>query len=342
MAMISELSSPPLVSIVIPAYNCRHFIALTIRSIQAQTFREWECVMVDDGSTDDTLQLIREMAAADSRLRVASQSHGGPSAARNHGLAMTDRRSQYISFMDSDDLWLPDALEVLKTEMEKHPEAIGAHARGGCIDQAGAEYADPSYAANGNGRFWCDLFGRIVTLDASTPTSFRSLWYSNPYPPGLILTKRSAYEKAGSFDAGVCPVEDWDMILRLSRQGGFRFVEKVILSYRRHDNNLSAQSALVVGQQIRNLLRKTFFSEDNDLSQRKIVRDNFRASEMLHLRQQLAAAKEHAASGNIRDALLRPASACLHLLRFLKGAPRSVPVKNIAPPPAEAPLFHHS
>jgi len=321
--MKSETPIPPLISIVIPAYNCRQFIVETIRSVQAQTFRDWECVVVDDGSTDDTLALIREAVAGDPRFRLASQANDGPSAARNHGLALTDRRSQYIVFMDSDDLWFPDALEALKSEIERRPGAAGAHGLGRCIDQHGAEYPDPFYAANGNGRFVCDFLGRIVPLAPSAPTSFRSLWYSNPYPPGLILARRPAYEKAGAFDAGVCPLEDWDMVIRLSRHGDFGFVEKVLLSYRRHENNLSARSTPVVGQQIRNVRHKTFFSGENNPAQRAIVRANFRAGEMLHLRQQLAGAMRHAVKWDVREALLRAAGACVHLFRFFRGVPSS-------------------
>jgi glycosyltransferase involved in cell wall biosynthesis len=314
-------SGAPLISIVIPAYNCERFIMQTVGSIQAQTLRDWECVIVDDGSTDTTLALIRELAAADGRFRTAAQPNRGPAAARNHGLELIDSRSQYISFMDSDDVWLPEALEALKTELEKYPEVVGVHGVGRCIDQNGAEYLDPKYKANGNGRFICDSLGRIVFLDPSAPTSFQSLWFSNPFPPGLILARRGAYEKVGSFDASVCPLEDWDMMVRLSRHGDFRLLEKLLLSYRRHDNNLSGQSASVTGHQIRGLLHKTFFSAENDAAQRKIVRQNWRATELLHLRQKVGAVKEHLAGANLRRAASAVAGSCVHLYRFARGYP---------------------
>lgn len=312
---------PPLVSIVIPAYNCRRFIVETVRSIHAQTLSNWECVIVDDGSTDGTLELIRGLAAGEPRIRTATQPNSGPAAARNHGLGLIDPRSQYITFMDSDDVWLPEALETLKTEIEKHPGVVGAHALGRCIDEHGARKEEPAYEGNGNGRFVCDSFGKIILLDPSVPTSFQSLWYSNPYPPGLILTKRLAYEKAGRFDVTVCPVEDWDMIIRLSRHGDFRFLEKVLLSYRRHDNNLSGQSAQVNGQQIRGLLYKTFFSAENDRVQRKIVRRNWRATQMLHLRQKGLAIKKHLAKADLRGVVSAIAGGCMHLCRFGRGYP---------------------
>jgi glycosyltransferase involved in cell wall biosynthesis len=311
----------PMVSIVIPAYNCQSFIALTVRSIQSQTLKEWECIIIDDGSSDGTLALIRELAAADARIRTATQANGGPASARNHGLSLISSGSEYVAFMDSDDIWLPDALEVLKAEIEKHPGAAGAHGMGRCIDKYGAEYLDPAYAANGNGRFICDSAGREILLDPDTPTTFQSLWFSNPYPPGLILTRRAVYEKTGTFDGSVCPMEDWDMVIRLSRHGHFRFVRKVLLSYRRHDNNLSGQSASIHGRQIRLIHHKTYFSTENDPAQRRIARENCRATELLHLRQKARAGRERFAKGDIGGILSAIAGGCVHLCRYARGYP---------------------
>jgi len=317
----SSASVGPVISIVVPAYNCERFIAETIASIQAQTLADWECIIVDDGSRDRTLALIREHTAADPRFRAATQPNSGPAVARNHGLGLIDPHSEYVVFMDSDDLWLPEALEVLKSEIDKHPGALGAHALGRCINQDAVVYIDPVYARNGNGRFICDKLGRIVLLDPSVPTSFQSLWFSNPYPPGLILARRSAYDKAGVFDNTIFPMEDWDMLIRLSRHGDFRFVDKVVLSYRRHDTNLSVQTASAASQQIRSVLHKTFFSAENSPAQRKTVRRNWRSAELLHLRQKARAAKGHLANADFRGVLSAFVGGLFHLCRFARGYP---------------------
>jgi glycosyltransferase involved in cell wall biosynthesis len=312
---------PPIVSVVVPVYNGERFVPEMIRSMQAQTFREWDCVIVDDGSKDNTLALIHSLIGDDPRFRAVSQANQGPSAARNYGLTLIDPRSQYVTFMDSDDIWMPDALEVLVAAIERDPVSVGAHALGRCIDEFSREYEDPAYASQGSGRYFCDTGGTVVRLDPEAPTSFQSLWFSNPYPPGLLLTRRSVLEKVGGFDLSVCPLEDWDMNLRLSRHGGFQFVEKVILSYRRHPNNLSGQSASLIGKRIRNLYHKTFFSAENTEAQKAIVRQNWRATEMLYMRQKAGSLKGHLSKPNVAGILSGAAGVFLHLFRGARGYP---------------------
>jgi teichuronic acid biosynthesis glycosyltransferase TuaG len=99
-----------LVSIVTPAYRAARFIGETIRSVQAQTYRDFEMLIVDDCSPDDTAAVVERVAAGDSRIRLLRQStNSGPAAARNRALA--ESRGRWIAFLDSDDLWLPRKLE---------------------------------------------------------------------------------------------------------------------------------------------------------------------------------------------------------------------------------------
>lgn len=99
-----------LVSIVTPAYRAARFIGETIRSVQAQTYRDFEMLVVDDCSPDDTAAIVERFAAADPRIRLLRQAaNGGPAAARNRALA--EARGRWVAFLDGDDLWLPDKLE---------------------------------------------------------------------------------------------------------------------------------------------------------------------------------------------------------------------------------------
>lgn len=107
------------VSIITPAYNADRFICETIRSVQAQDHGDWEMLIVDDGSSDSTSAIVRQLAASDLRIRLlVAQEHGGPAHARN--LALAQARSRYVAFLDSDDLWLPHKLSMQMACMREH------------------------------------------------------------------------------------------------------------------------------------------------------------------------------------------------------------------------------
>src|SRR5262245_43094191 len=95
----------PLVSVVMPTYNSARFLASTVDSVAAQTFEDWELVLFDDGSSDETVQLSQRLAAANPKIRAVAGSHGGPAVARNEGLRHSDPRSEFVIFLDSDDRW---------------------------------------------------------------------------------------------------------------------------------------------------------------------------------------------------------------------------------------------
>ena len=99
------------ISIVIPVYNAACFLREALASLQAQTFTDWECICVNDGSTDDSATIIREMMAVDARFSLFEQANAGPGAARNYGVAQSN--APYIFFMDADDCLYPNALETL-------------------------------------------------------------------------------------------------------------------------------------------------------------------------------------------------------------------------------------
>lgn len=320
--MSDSPSTPaPRVSVVIAAYKAEKFLPATLESIQAQTLPDWECIVVEDGSPDQTLAVAQRCAAADSRIRVFSQANQGPSVARNLGLGLLNPGSKYVTVMDGDDLWMPDMLETLVREIEAHPEAVGAQALGRCVDVHGVEIEDPAYSSHGNGRYVCNALGSPVQLEASALTSFRSLWFSTPFPPGLIVARRAAYEKTGGFDTDIRPVEDWDMLIRLSREGGFCFVNRVLLSYRRHGNNTSVTDGGKTLEKIRQIWHKTFFAPENNAEQKKVVRKNWRTMQLHHTRQKLGSAASHFSRARLGKAAFDLASAAVHLYRLARGYP---------------------
>ena len=108
------------VSVITPAWNAAAYIGETIASVRAQTFQDWEWLIVDDGSDDATPAMIAAEAARDSRIRLLRQSNAGPSAARNR--AMQDARGAWFTFLDSDDVWQPGFLAAQLRVFDAHPD----------------------------------------------------------------------------------------------------------------------------------------------------------------------------------------------------------------------------
>lgn len=276
--MRSVHTPSPLISIVVPMYNSGRFLGATLESISTQTEQRWECVIVDDGSTDDSVMIAQSFAATDPRLCVRRQPKSGPSAARNAGFRASDPRSQYVTFMDSDDVWLPDALETLLLRLEERPAAIGSHGLAEFMDAHGQLVEEGAYAERGRRRLGRQG-RRLVEWPLTWPTDFDVLINGNVlFPPGLLLTRRCAYEAAGPFDESLTGPEDWDMLIRLSRYGHFEFVNEVILHYRRHDRNLGA--AVSIPKQAWLVRCKAFHSPENSPAQRRAAKLGWRAYQM--------------------------------------------------------------
>jgi teichuronic acid biosynthesis glycosyltransferase TuaG len=107
-----------LVSIVMPAFNCQDYLAESVESVIGQTYQNWELIIVDDSSTDRTVDIARKYASQDKRIRVISmENNSGPAIARNK--AIGDSKGQYIAFLDSDDLWISKKLEIQISTMQQ-------------------------------------------------------------------------------------------------------------------------------------------------------------------------------------------------------------------------------
>jgi FkbM family methyltransferase len=113
----------PRISIVTPCYNCARFLAKTIESLLAQDMNDWELILVDDGSTDETPEIIQRYCSLDSRIKEVWQPNAGRAKACNLGVTHLSSQSKYIFFLDSDDLLVPKALQVMSSYLEAHPTA---------------------------------------------------------------------------------------------------------------------------------------------------------------------------------------------------------------------------
>jgi cellulose synthase/poly-beta-1,6-N-acetylglucosamine synthase-like glycosyltransferase len=232
------------VSIIVPAYNRERYLGLTLDSVRAQTFEDWELVVFDDGSTDGTLAIAQRYAERDLRIRVAQGPNGGVAAARNRGYAETDPTTDFVIFFDSDDLWVPDALETFIAALDAHPEYVGVHCLANCIDDDGQPLPGDNLEQLSRDRR--GFKGRkLVTVAPDEPTTFGDLVYHTwIVTPGVHLIRRDALRRAGEipFDPETDPADDADLWTRLARFGDVGFIDRALLRWRRHPETLTNTS----------------------------------------------------------------------------------------------------
>jgi teichuronic acid biosynthesis glycosyltransferase TuaG len=218
--------SDDLVSIIMPAYNAEKYIAASIESVLAQTFSDWELIVVDDGSTDSTATVVQEFATSDPRVRYIFQENGRLGKARNTGISNSTGR--LIAFLDSDDLWLPTKLEVQTRAMAEN--------------NADVVYSKSYVFSDEN----IDDETQTLTSSAgkfSGPDFFDSLIRYPQIPVLTVLFKRSALDRVGLFEEGKAyhGCEDYDLWLRLARAGlVFYGMPDILARYRRHGTAMTA------------------------------------------------------------------------------------------------------
>ncbi|HVT83521.1 MAG TPA: glycosyltransferase family A protein, partial [Phycisphaerae bacterium] len=139
--------TPPLISIITPAYNVERYLAQTAASIRAQTHTHWRWIIVNDGSKDATLALAQKIAAAEPRITVIDKPNSGTADTRNLALAHLPADTAYVIFMDADDLFTPDALASLLAAAQQNPQHIGAHGIADYIDAGGNPLRPGEFAA---------------------------------------------------------------------------------------------------------------------------------------------------------------------------------------------------
>ncbi|NEU75358.1 glycosyltransferase [Hassallia byssoidea VB512170] len=206
-----------LISVIIPVYNGEKTIYQTIESVLKQTFVDLEILVIDDGSTDSTVEIVKSIL--DSRLHIYSYPNAGISANRNRGLAKAT--GEYLSFIDADDLWVSDKLEAQLNALLKHPQAALAYSWTDYIDM--------------NGNFLKS--GRRITETGNVYSKL--LMYNFLENGSNPLIRSEAFNTVGGFDESLPVAEDWDMWLRISAYYEFVLVPEVKIFYRVQANSLS-------------------------------------------------------------------------------------------------------
>ena len=245
-----------LVSVAIPAYNAAGTIAQTLDSLLAQTHRNLDIVVVDDGSTDATWDVLQRYAG---RITAIRQANAGIGAARNASVQAA--RGDYIALLDADDLCRPDRLEVQLRYLQTHPDILLCSSDFGAFDDTGpiaASYCGIYYArcnpARGGGRAryphvetWAPLADAAMSApngrDAITVywgEVYDELMQGNFIHPPTVMFRREALQRAGLFDPGIKIVCEWEWFVRVARAGPVAHLHVALLDYRRSPTQISS------------------------------------------------------------------------------------------------------
>lgn len=205
----------PLVSIVIPTYNREAYIARAISSVQNQSFHDLEIIVADDGSKDNTKELISSLSAQDNRIRyIKNPINSGAQSARNLGIKAA--LGEWIAFQDSDDEWLPDSLECRLNEAERLKVKI-VHSE--CYIRYSSTNQQSLFGIR-------PLAGNIYREILKSP---------GPVFPALLV-HTSALKHINYLDESIVSFQEWETCIRLAKEFEFGFVEKPTFIYHRHDD----------------------------------------------------------------------------------------------------------
>jgi hypothetical protein len=204
---LKELGEEPKVSIIMPTYNRSYIIRRALDSIEAQTYKQWELIVVDDGSTDDTWQVMRECQL--DNVKYIKTSHGGVSRARNVGL--NHATGECIAYLDTDDEWSPHFLELMVKGMKSEPNVGLAYCSNEIIFKIKK-----------------DTEWREVRRKVCVPFNYFDLLSKIFMFTCCVMHRRECTQEVGGFDEGMEACEDWDLFLRIGQKYKIIFVPHLL------------------------------------------------------------------------------------------------------------------
>lgn len=217
------------VSIVLPTYNRAHSILKSVESILRQTYPYWELLVIDDGSTDNTKEIIADIAASDTRVRYFGQlQNRGVSAARNEGIRLA--QYEYIAFQDSDDIWKEDKLQKQMRIFEDNPEVGMVYCSYEGIKADGTRVVVPDVSVGVQ-----NLQGRM----------YDRLLLGNVIGGPTAVIRKDCLEKCQVegqyFDENLTCLEDWELFLRIARHSELGFAAEPLLTADIHEGGVSSR-----------------------------------------------------------------------------------------------------
>jgi glycosyltransferase involved in cell wall biosynthesis len=221
----------PGVSVIIPTFNRANVISETIDSVLAQTYRDIEIIIVDDGSTDDT---AKKLSIYGDRIRIVYQQNAGTSAARNRGIEVSN--AKLIAFQDSDDLWKPTKLERQVSLLSRLDSSVPC-----CLCNAIMQnlYGDGRELLSFDISGISSQYQEGLWLNVTEVLASRSVLFNQ-----TVTVRREALEKVGGFDADLRTAEDYDLSLRLSLEGPWGFIAEPLTIWRAGATNSLSKMAV--------------------------------------------------------------------------------------------------
>ena len=224
----------PKVSVIIPAYNAEKYIAETLDSVLNQTYSDYEVIIVDDGSKDKTVSIIKQYQAKyPEKVGLIQKENGGPASARNMGIRTAI--GEYIAFIDADDLWLPEKLEKQIKCFEAQPSEVGM------------VYTDAK-KFDGDGIWTLPEKYRHNYIEGWI---YKDLLKANFIPNQSVIVRKRCFEKTGLFDESIelISMEDYEMWLRIAKDWKISFFNETLSLYREQAQGISKkfESSLTAG-----------------------------------------------------------------------------------------------
>jgi len=203
-----------MISIIIPTFNRAEYIGEAIDSVLAQTYKDYEIIVVDDGSTDNTQKVLEQY---EGKIKYFFKENGGEASARNYGIEKA--QGEFIAYLDSDDLWCPEKLELQMQEFEKDEKVGLVHTSMEVVTEDGTSTGEYK-----------------PTSPAETPMDF----LENKRILMCVLVKKEIFSQLGLFDETMRIGVDTDMWLRLSQKYKIKYIDKPLAKVRKHDTNISS------------------------------------------------------------------------------------------------------
>ncbi|MEA5616606.1 glycosyltransferase family A protein [Cronbergia sp. UHCC 0137] len=212
----------PMVSVIIPAYNAAEFLPTAIASVQQQTFTNWELLIINDGSTDNTIEVVRQYQKTNQNIYLINQINQGVSTARNLGIKKS--QSKIIAFLDADDQWLPDKLQQHLQHLQSNPRLAVSFAQVEILNQNGEPTGQVSSSRLTN--------LKPEYLLSENPTTTTSNW----------VVRKEVFTQVGGFSADMSYSEDLEWLLRVICTGVWEIagINQVLTRYRTSSAGLSS------------------------------------------------------------------------------------------------------